>query len=153
MWIILTIVLMLVPGIAGAAKQWCVSPIVGVGTFPDPYRAALLSYLPAGVKRTVSAIIPSQATGVPQFTFALVLVEPEIGASPDASHFCLPVKALDESPNFSAPVQTASKAFLSAKGIDTSTLTASSSLRDWVSPVFSHLGSPAAAVEKMWSTP
>lgn len=47
------------------------SPIVGMGTIDDPYRASMEDK--AGVRKT-SSVIPGTATGKPRYAHALVLV-------------------------------------------------------------------------------
>lgn len=50
------------------AKRYCISPVVGAGTFANPYRPAVADVCPA------TALIPSKPDGSPKYRFAFCLV-------------------------------------------------------------------------------
>lgn len=49
-------------------KRYCISPVIGTGTFASPYRPAVADLCPT------TGLIPSDAAGVPKYHFAFCLV-------------------------------------------------------------------------------
>ena len=125
-----------------AASVLYLSPVIGTGTGADPYRVALGSYSTGGGV----ACIPSLPSGQPRFTWGLARVK--LSTPTDLTHLAFPVKDLDESINLTITQFNAVKAVMDAKGIDTTGLTRTSTLRQVAQRVVDLLGSCPGFLDK-----
>jgi hypothetical protein len=109
------------------SRRYYLAPIVGSGTMADPYRARVDLH-----SKNWSAVIPSKPDGTPRFAWALCIVAA-------ADHSALEADALlDKLPNIdldrtladlSAAQRTALATRLQALGVDTSGVSASTTMR------------------------
>lgn len=97
-------------------KRWYISPIVGTGTDDDPYRAKVGS---AAQIKGHSAVIPTDAQGVPLFNFALVIVNADDHSllTSDSDNDVLPNRAFNGT--LSKPERALIKAALTRRGLPT----------------------------------
>ena len=125
-----------------AASVLYLSPVIGTGTDADPYRVALGSYSTGGGV----ACIPSLPSGQPRFTWGRARVK--VSTPTDLTHLAFPLKNLDESISLTVSQFDAIKAVMDARGIDTTGLTRTSTLRQVVQRVVDLLGSCPGFLDK-----
>lgn len=110
------------------SRRYYLTPIVGSGTFADPYRAKAEQY------GNCSTVIPTGADGRPLFAWALCVVASPDHAAPRADAALTPFPAavsLDTLwSSFSNQQRNRVTTFLANQGVSTASLTAGSTVRD-----------------------
>ena len=106
-----------------AASVLYLSPVVGTGTAPDPYRLSLNSYMvgPGYV------CIPSNVDGTPTFTWGLAVTKQS--KVTDASILRFPVQDLDTPLTVTDGQWLAISTVLTARGVNMTGLSKTSTLR------------------------